>query len=183
MSTPRYDTLSIAIHWITTILFLGLCAVGIMMANGVFEPPLRYQVYNLHKSIGVTILGLTLFRIVWRFIKPAPALPNTIKPRDKFAAHTAHKLLYLALIAIPLSGWLMSNAFGFGAPFFDFFTLPALIEKNPSLGKIFSSAHTFGAFAALALIGVHALAALYHHYKERDVVLWRMLPLLKQPQK
>lgn len=148
------------------------------------EPPFtpdKFVLYKWHKTIGVIILGLVIGRILWRVASPPPPLPKDTPPLERWAAHSTHLMIYLAIIAIPLSGWLLSSA----APFPNFILgnvqLPSLVAQNEETAAFFSTMHYWGGRGLLALLVIHVSAALYHHYVRKDTILIRMLP--KRPSK
>ena len=172
-----WGSLSIGLHWLTFILILGLAMVGLFMtelANG----PLKIQVYALHKSFGLTVLGLTIIRLVWRLFSTTPKTTANMPAWQNLIAKLTHGLLYLLLFAMPISGWLYNSAAGFPLKYFGLFKLPKLSGYDPDLKQLAGDAHgTF--FYILALLTlIHAGAALKHHYLDKDNTLTRMLPWL-----
>jgi cytochrome b561 len=133
----------------------------------------------LHKSFGLTVIGLTLLRIVWRLMHPVPPLPGHMTRIEVALAKSSHTVFYILMLAMPMTGWAMVstsmkrfpiNYFGLGqAPY-----LP--LEQAKPLAHYFGSAHELLGYTAIALIAVHVLAAFKHHVFDRDDVLMRMLP-------
>jgi len=158
-------------------IIIGLLGLGIYMTEFLsHDAENRFQIYDLHKSFGVVILLLIFVRIINRFLKPAPALPQSLPQIEKFASHAVHILLYILMLAVPLSGYLMSNSYGFPVHLFSI-TMPNLIAANPEFGKIFAQAHEFLSYSLLAAVGLHFLGALKHRFfdKPENDVLKRML--------
>ena len=158
-------------------LILSMLALGIYMTD--FLPkgsPKHLEIYELHKSFGVVALALIFIRIVNRLLKKAPALPESMPKTEKILAHLGHFGLYVLMILVPLSGFLMSNSFGFPVKFFGL-ELPVLVSTNFELGKIFATAHELCAFVLLGLIVAHVLAVIKHRFfdKPENDVLGRML--------
>jgi cytochrome b561 len=118
-------------------------------------------------------------RVTWRLGNPVPALPDTMPARQRTVAVATHGLLYLLVIAIPLSGWLMSSAFGFQTVYLGLIPLPDLLPKNKAVAEQLRSVHHALNWALLVAVVVHVAAALKHHLVDRDDVLSRMLPILK----
>ena len=142
----------------------------------------KSELYSLHKTFGLTVLGLTVLRLLWRLFAGAPApVPGT--PRWQSAiASAAHGALYLILLAMPLSGWLFHSASGFpprNLSWFGLFKLPSLSDRDPALRDFALAAHEWLFIALAVIVTAHALAALKHHYLDRDRTLARMLPLAK----
>ncbi len=140
------------------------------------EAPNRMEIYNLHKSFGVLVLILIIIRIINRLYKKPPALPATMPKLEIMGAHLVHILLYILMIIVPLSGYLMSNSFGFPVNFFSY-EMPFLIEKNFDYGRIFSQTHKVASYVLLGTIALHFLGALKHRFFDRPEhdVLKRML--------
>jgi cytochrome b561 len=138
--------------------------------------PEKLEFYGWHKSFGVLVIGLFLLRIVWRFYKKPPVLPGHMSAIERLAANTGHAVLYLLLIIMPLSGWLMSSAAGFPVSFFGLFQLPDLIAADAGLKKLLNSTHTYIGWFFTATITMHVMATIYHYFYHKDNVLKRMLP-------
>lgn len=175
----RYSVPAIAAHWLTFLLLLGSFSMGFYMTDLAMSPD-KLRFYSWHKWAGVTIFLLTVLRLAWRLMVRPPALP-AMPTWEKRAADLSHGLLYFSLFAMPVSGWLMSSAKGFTTVYFGVLPLPDLLSKNPELGEVLEEAHEILAFLMLGLIALHALAALKHHFLDRDSVLTRMVPGLKLP--
>lgn len=177
MDAPRYTTAALLLHWLMALLLTILFAVGLYMVDLPLSPQ-KLKIYSWHKWAGVTAFLLVLLRLAWRFGHPAPALPKTMPAWQKSAAHGMHHLLYLLMIAIPISGWLMSSAKGFQTVYFGVLPLPDLVAKNRELGKTLEEVHEVLANGLALLVLAHIGAALKHHLLDRDDVLSRMLPFL-----
>jgi cytochrome b561 len=175
MTSNRYTHTAIALHWLMAFLLLGLFVVGLYMHELPLSPQ-KLKIYSWHKWAGVSIFLLVLVRLAWRIGHRPPALPALMPVWQQSAAHGLHFLLYLLIIAIPLSGWLMSSAKGFQTVWFGVLPLPDLIGKDKELGKILEEVHSILNFGLVALVIVHAAAALKHHWVDKDDVLTRMLP-------
>jgi cytochrome b561 len=132
-----------------------------------------------HKSVGITILGLAIVRLLWRWLNPTPSLPDTLKPYERTLASLTHAALYILLFAMPLSGWMMSSARGFPVSWFGFIQLPDLVPKNKPLYDAMLETHETLAWALFTIVALHVLAALKHHFMLKDNVLRRMLPFTK----
>jgi cytochrome b561 len=159
------------------LLIPSILAVGIYMTE--FLPkdsPNHLQVYELHKSFGVLALILIAIRILNRLLNKAPALPASMPKIEQILSHLGHFGLYILMIAVPLSGFLMSNSFGFPVKFFSI-ELPRMIGTNFEYGKIFAAAHELCAYGLLALIAIHVLAVIKHRFFDRPEhdVLKRMI--------
>jgi cytochrome b561 len=132
-----------------------------------------------HKSVGITILGLVVLRLLWRWMNPTPELPETLKPYERVLANLTHAGLYILLFALPLSGWMMSSARGFPVSWFGFIQLPDLVPKNKPLYEAMLETHETLVWALFTIVFLHVAAALKHHFLLKDNVLRRMLPFTK----
>lgn len=175
-NTPgRWGALSQTLHWLIVALIITQVTLASMAADLPLGPR-KIKLLATHKSIGITILALVCVRVLWRWSNPTPVLPETLKPYERTAARATHGLLYALLFALPLSGWMMSSARGFPVSYFGFFTLPDLVPKSRPLYEMLLTTHGVLAAILIALAGLHALAALRHHFWLKDDVLRRMLP-------
>ena len=170
-----YDPLAKTLHWLTLLAVAGMFALGWVMV-GMKLGPAKLQYFSWHKWLGLSIFLLTLLRLAWRLLRPPPPLPDTMPGWERLTARGAHGLLYLLLLAMPLTGWVMSSAGGFPVVLYGVMPLPDLVARDPALAETLTHAHHLEGWVLLALVGLHALAALKHHFVDRDAVLRRMLP-------
>jgi cytochrome b561 len=175
--TTTYSPALIALHWITALVFVGIFAAVELHEYYPKGDPTRDLLMLAHKSLGITILLLVIVRIFIRSRNPAPLIIPVPRAWQTALAHSTHAALYAAMIAMPLLGWLMSNAAGRPAPFFGF-ELPFLIGENKDLAGTLKEVHEFIGSALYYVIGLHAFAALAHHYAFKDNTLGRMLPIM-----
>lgn len=173
--TTHYTTTAKGLHWLMALLIFGLLALGFYMADLPLSPE-KLQFYSWHKWAGVTAFMLVWMRLVWRLTHRPPAYPAAMSKLQQGAAHAGHFALYLLMVAIPLSGWLMSSAKGVQTVWFGVLPLPDLLGRDKSLGKQLAELHSALNIGLLCLIGVHAAAALMHHVVHKDDILRRMLP-------
>jgi cytochrome b561 len=175
LTSPRYDRVAVGLHWLMAICIIGMLILGLIWED--IKPlELKIAAINFHKSLGLTLLLLAFFRLYWRLRHPAPALPETIPPLERKAARAAHVGLYALMIAIPLSGWMYVSALAkYPTVYFGLFTIPHLpIPK--SLKGFFGESHELLAYGLIALLVLHLLAALKHHFFDKNDVLRRILP-------
>jgi cytochrome b561 len=173
--TGAYTRTAKALHWLMAAMLFGQLGLGFYMSDLALSP-LKLRLYSWHKWSGVTLCLLVLIRLAWRLTHRPPRLPEDMARAMQLAARVGHWLLYLLMIAIPLSGWLMSSAKGFQTVWFGVLPIPDLIGKDKALGDLLESVHTGLNVCLVALIAVHIAAALKHHFVDRDDVLIRMLP-------
>ncbi|WP_155992429.1 cytochrome b/b6 domain-containing protein [Fodinicurvata fenggangensis] len=173
----RYHPVQRALHWLLAFALIGQGIFGLYMVS-MANSPQKIEFYNLHKSIGLTILVLVILRLVWRWRHPPPPLPAGMPAWERLAARASHVLLYCLMLAMPASGLVIGFASGFPTVVYGLFNLPSPIEANEELMHFMSSLHFYLATALLLLVLVHAAAALRHHFLLKDTVLRRMLPAL-----
>jgi cytochrome b561 len=170
----RYGLVTRANHWLNAVIMISVIALGIYMVDLPREPA-TFELYGLHKSLGVLLLALIIWRLIWLKRSPNPPLLPS-KPWEHTLAHSVRGLLYLAMIIAPLSGWLMSNSAGHGVDFFGLFNLPTLVAENESLNAIVKPIHVItGKIVLPILILLHIGGALKHHFVYKDATLKRML--------
>lgn len=175
----RYTRTAIGLHWLVAVALIGTFGLGLYMHELPFSPD-KLKLYAWHKWAGVSIFLLVLVRIVWRLGHRPPAPPAGMPGWQRQAAEGVHLLLYLLMLAVPLSGWLMSSAKGVPTVWFGVLPLPDLLGKDKQLGELLETVHKTLNFSMAALVLGHAGAALKHHWVDRDDVLARMLPMLKK---
>ena len=173
----HYTRTAVTLHWIIALLIFTAFPLGVYMHELPLSPD-KLRLYSWHKWIGVTVFLLALVRILWRSTHRPPLLPAAMPAWEKFAAHAVHYLLYALIVAIPLSGWLMSSAKGVQTVWFGVLPLPDLVAKDKELGDALKEVHESLNFLMLGLVIAHVGGALKHHFIERDDILARMLPFL-----
>jgi cytochrome b561 len=174
----RYTLSAIVLHWLTVVLIIASVSLGLYMTDLKLSP-LKLKLYSWHKWVGVTIFLLVAVRLTWRIVHPAPPPPAAMPRWQRAAAALNHWLLYALLVCTPISGWLMSSAYGVAVVYFGVIPLPDLVAKNKELGDALKGLHEVLVYTMLALVAMHVAAAVKHHVVDRDDVLHRMLPLLK----
>jgi cytochrome b561 len=172
-------------HWLIAALLIVNIGLGLYFGDLPRSDPLKFELIQLHKSIGLTVLVLSILRLGWRLTHRVPPLPQGLHWTLALAARVTHYLFYFLIIAIPLTGWIMVSASPLGLPthYFGLFNWPNLwfmanlprAQKIP-LREAFDNVHVFLAWSAIVLIPIHVAAALWHQFVRRDDLLWRMLP-------
>lgn len=171
--TQRYTRTAKALHWTIALILFGLLGLGFYM-QGLPLSPDKLQLYSWHKWAGVTVFLLVLVRLAWRLNHPPPALPKTMGGAQVWLAHAGHLLLYVLMISIPLSGWLMSSAKGFQTVWFGVLPIPDLLAKDKVLGEQLAELHKTLNFALVGSVLGHIVASLKHHFIDKDDILVRM---------
>ena len=176
----RWGTIAKFFHWAIVLLVVTQFVLA-FIAEGLPVGLQKLAVLARHKSVGITILALATLRLLWRAANRTPEMPATMANWEKAAARGAHGLLYALLLAVPLAGWIMSSAKNFPVSWFGLFQLPDLVAPSETTFDIAHDAHEILAFTLGAVATLHLLAALKHHFVNRDVVLKRMLPFTRVP--
>lgn len=173
----RYTLGAIVMHWVIALLIaLNFMAAWAAEAAKGAE---KLQILANHKAMGITVLLLSLVRLAWRWNHPSPPLPESLKSWEAALAKVVHWLFYVAMIALPLAGWLMHAAATGGMPvaWFGLFDIPGLpIARDKVTADIFLDMHETFATLMLALVALHVAAALKHMIFDRDGTMRRMLP-------
>nr|WP_183814916.1 cytochrome b [Parvularcula dongshanensis] len=169
-----YTSVAKALHWILAALIILQLVGGIVMGKLPEDASYASAVFTIHQSNGLTILALSLFRLVWRLTHKPPPLPEGTKAWDRLFARATQAIFYVLMIAVPLAGWLMVSGHEGSVNFFFLFPVPHL----PAVGshELWEEAHELLAFGFIGLIPLHIAGALKHRYVDRDGVLARMLP-------
>lgn len=178
-TTQRWGVIAQTFHWV----IVALLIVQVTLAEMADDLPAGVRKLTLlarHKSVGITILGLVILRLVWRAVNEHPPLPGNLKPYELKLARLTHLALYVLLFAMPLSGWTMSSARGFPVSWFGFLQLPDLVPKSRPLYDALLLTHQTLAWFLFAVVALHVAGALKHHFIHRDDVLRRMLPFTRQ---
>lgn len=181
----RYGTVAMIFHWVIAALLIANIALGLYFADLPHSDPWKFELTQWHKSIGLTVLTLSILRLAWRLTHPVPPLPTDMYWALRVAARASHYLFYFLIVAIPLTGWIMVSASTLGLPtrYFHLFEWPNLWfmadlhrDQKIALHDTLESVHNTLAWSAIVLIPIHVAAALYHQFIRRDDLLWRMWP-------
>ena len=189
-SRVRYGAVAMTLHWMLAATILFMAGLGFFMTRLDETDEWTFPLFQLHKSIGLTILMLSLLRLGWRLANPIPALPLGMSAWERFAARGVHVLFYVLMIAIPLMGWATVSSAPLAVPtmWFGLFEWPHIpfladlprVEKR-MIEEPLAVTHSLLAVAMLGLVALHAAAALKHQFRDRDDVLKRMVRCTKLP--
>lgn len=175
----RYTSVAIALHWLLALAILGIFVLGVYMADLPFSPS-RLKLFNWHKWAGISILLLSVLRLLWRVTHRPPALPAAIARAmpgwQTRVHHATHHLMYVLFFAVPLIGWAYSSAAGFPIVLFGQMALPDFVGPDKALAELIKPLHELFAWGLVGLAALHVAAALKHQWIDRDGLLLRMLP-------
>lgn len=175
----KYGLVTITIHWLTALLIISAFGLGLYVEDLEYYHPWYQKGPALHKSIGLTVFFLVFMRILWHRVSPAPK-PLPMEEKELKIAKLVKYGLYGLMIVTPIAGYFISTADGRGVEFFGLFKIPAIIAKKKPQEEFFEEVHEIAAFAIMGLALLHALAALKHHFIEKDATLLRILGLKKK---
>jgi cytochrome b561 len=177
-ASPRYHSIAIGLHWIIALALLFMFISGLYMVNADISKADQFKLFQIHKSAGVIVLIAVAVRLVTRALIKRPELPASINSKEKRYASLGHLGLYLAMVIMPLSGWLMVSASSFGLPtiVFDTFEWPHIpgVARNKEIEALARNIHWYIALGFLALIAVHIAAVIKHKHKDNINLLKRM---------
>lgn len=188
--TRRYNTVAMSLHWLIAALILT--NIGLAWYFNTLHGLAKVGPTQIHKSIGITVLALSVLRLAWRFVSPPPPMPASVTGWERAAAVSVHVLFYVIMIGMPLTGWALSSAGRlitiYPITWFGLFQVPAIApltalppDQMHQAHHLFVAAHSLGAKLAYALIVLHVGAALQHQFLRRDEVVWRMFPFMRRP--
>ena len=185
IATDRYTAVAQAFHWLLAVALIGIVIMGLVMAHAPLAPATKFKLFQLHKSVGITILILAVLRLLWRLTHRPPPLPAHMPALEKAGAHGAHVVLYALMIGLPLVGWALVSISPFNLPTVLYGLVPwphlAFLSSLPRASKqawqpVFAFTHAYGAYLLIAIVAIHVGAALRHHFILGDDILRRMLP-------
>jgi cytochrome b561 len=177
-ASPRYSGVAISLHWLLALVIVGSFSLGVYMHDLPFSIA-RVKLFNYHKWAGITILALSVLRLLWRLThRPPPLSPRQLAVMPVWqqrAANASHALMYVLLIAVPLLGWAYSSAAGLPIVWFGVLPLPDFVPVNKDLASaLLKPLHAYAAFALAGVVLLHVAAALKHQFVDRDQLMSRM---------
>lgn len=179
-TAAEYGWVTIALHWVMAVVIIGMFALGWYMVDLTYYDSLYKTLPFIHKSVGILLAGVFLFRFVWKLSNPSPKSVPGISPLEKLAAKVVHRAFYLLITLILVSGYLISTADNSSISVFDIFRVPATITGIPEQEDNAGLVHEILAYMLIVMVALHSGAALKHHFINRDQTLRRMLGIKSQ---
>lgn len=170
----HYGVISISLHWLLTVALISMFAVGTWMVDLTYYSEWYHRAPELHKAAGVMVVALMILRLLWRWNNPKPT-PLAKVAWQNSLAENVHRLFYLLVLLLAVSGYLISTAKGQGIEVFGLFTLPALDWQFELQADRAGLMHKYLAWSLIGLVVLHSGAALKHHFIDQDRTLKRML--------
>jgi cytochrome b561 len=180
-TTTGYGWINIGLHWLMALLIIEQIIIGLYMTSLTYYDPLYTTLPWWHKSIGAAFIALLVFRLAWRLMSASPEPHSTHKTWEISLASLTHRLFYVLLFIIVVSGYLISTADGRGIEVFGWFTIPATVTGLENQEDIAGDIHLYTSWFLVGLIALHAGGALKHHFLDRDSTLRRMIKPLSKP--
>lgn len=174
-SQDRYGLVATALHWVLALLMLGLIWLGWVLVDLGYYSPWYKPAITAHETLGMLVLGLAAFKLVWMLYAPGPAPQPELRPWERGASKLVHWLLFASMFLIPVTGYLTSTSDGAAVSMFDWFEIPAVVPVSTALRDWSIDVHLYGAYTVLVLAILHAGAALKHQFIDRHGTLRRML--------
>lgn len=174
-TTQRFGIVSMVLHWSVAIVVYGMFALGLWMVTLSYYDGWYHQAPEIHKSIGILLMMGLVVRLIWRAVSPPPPALKSYSRITRLAAVAAHALLYMVLFAILISGYLISTADGKPISVFGWFDIPATLSDAGAQADLAGQIHLWLAWSVVILSALHALAAIKHHFIDKDDTLRRML--------
>lgn len=172
----HYRTPARWLHWSVALLVLAMLPVGFLMVQQGLSRPVQNALFLFHKNTGVIVALLVVARLLYRWRNPPPPLPRAVPAWQRLASTWTHRLLYLLIVLMPVTGYIRVRAGGFPIEMLDSLGIGTLLPRSEALANAAKSLHYAGAWALAALVALHIGAALQHALIKRDGVFQRMWP-------
>ena len=174
-TSDQFGLVAKLIHWVIAVLILGLIWLGWYMVDLTYYDTWYNASLTAHRSLGMIVLGLALFKVAWLMFSPTPEPLPTLKDWEHQSSKLVHWIVFVSMFVIPITGYVISTSEGAAVPIFDWFDLPALFVASETTRDLAIDIHYYVAYAILAVVFVHAGAAFKHQFINDDGTLKRML--------
>ncbi len=169
-----FGLVSKLLHWLIALGIIGLIALGWWMVGLSYYDPWYNASLELHKDFGMVVLLLVFAKFCWQVANRPPGPGAGLKPWERKASHAMHWVLYVLMLAVPVTGYMITTAAGQGVSVFGLFEVPAILPQSETARELATDIHYYFSYGAIALILGHAGAALKHHFVDKDDTLIRM---------
>ncbi len=173
----QYNGIAKAVHWTSALVVVAMFAVGVWMVELTYYSQWYKVAPHWHKSVGLLLAGLTLFRLMWKVVTKSPGLEG--KPYEVVVAKLVHVFMYLVMLTLFISGYLISTEDGRGIDVFTWFTIPGAGQLFEGQADLAGEIHELAAWTLIIMAAVHALAAVKHHVIDKDDTLRKMTGVTK----
>tara|TARA_R110002096_G_scaffold75662_5_gene178671 strand:+ start:1839 stop:2375 length:537 start_codon:yes stop_codon:yes gene_type:complete len=172
-SATHWGLISRLLHWFMAIAIIFMFGLGVTMINMRLSP-MKLEMFMVHKSIGILLLGVVIIRVIWRLLNPAPRPSRDLSKVQRITATAAQLFMYVLMICIPISGWIINSAANFPLQWFGLFEVPPIAEPSLTTEEYAKTAHLVLVCMLGAVVFIHITAALHHHFIQKNDVLKRM---------
>lgn len=170
----RYSSAAVLMHWLVALALASAATVGLILGDMPEDAVGRQGWFDWHRWLGVSAFALILARLLVRASRRAPPALHSLPRIQRWLAHATHAALYLLMVAAPVSGYLLSNRMGEAVVLFGVVTLPPLVGTDQAQMQLLERVHLWINYSLMAVAGLHTVAALKHHFVDRDTTLRRM---------
>ena len=174
-SENKWGLIAKLLHWVVAIVVIAMFVMGLWMEDLNYDHIWYHKAPFIHKSVGILLFFVIIFRIIWRLINKTPKPPATHSKAEKILAKLMHFGIYVILLSVIVAGYMMSTSRGHSVSVFDWFEIPALFTPFEDQGKIAGALHYYIAILLISMVVLHALAAIKHHFINKDDTLKRMI--------
>ncbi|SMF40092.1 cytochrome b561 [Alteromonadaceae bacterium Bs31] len=174
-TNDSYGLVAVLLHWVTALAVVFLFALGLWMVDLDYYNSWYQLAPNIHKSVGFVLVLAVLFRLFWRLSQLTPQSPATHKAWERMLAKLMHVFFYIAIISMFFSGYFITTGKGQALHVLGFISIPAVIDNMDNVKDIASEVHEISAYTIIVAVALHALAAIKHHFIDKDKTLARML--------
>lgn len=174
-NSERYGLIAVILHWLVAIVIFGMVALGTWMVELSYYDSWYRKGPDLHRSVGVLLFGVMVLRLAWRWFNREPQVLPSHSRWEVVTARIVHRLLYVLIFTVMVSGYLISTADGSPVVVFGIFSVPSVTGQIKGMEDIAGDVHFWAAWTLMAVVGLHVLGALKHHLMDRDRTLLRML--------
>jgi cytochrome b561 len=173
-SATHWGLISRLLHWFMAIAIIFMFGLGVTMINMRLSP-LKLEMFMVHKSIGILLLAIVTIRIIWRILNPAPRPPRLFSKAQRRTVVAGQLLMYVLMVCIPISGWVINSAANFPLQWFGLFEIPPIVQPSLVTEEYAKTTHLVLVCTLSLVVLTHITAALHHHFIQKNDILKRMI--------